>query len=570
MLVTLGCPGRPSFEPGDDCELNNECAARLVCRIGRCRVECRAQRDCPVGLDCVRDGDGLGACQLPEETTCTLASECEDVLVCRFGRCTNACERDVDCPPGARCEADGSGMLGCRDASDTECALNSDCPAPLICAPDDRCREQCRGDRDCRDGTVCLSSMSPTVCGSPDLRPDAGFDAGTADGGPTDAGPMDAGLMDAGADLPDAGFDGGMMSTGPGPPHMGGGLDHSCAAPTPTDLRCWGGNLGGQIGNGSTAPSPTPSALALSGVTLVGGGASHSCALTATGMQCWGENDRGQLGLGATSAPRTSPTPVVGLPGTPSDLTLGSDHTCAITAGSLYCWGDNQQGQIATGATSLTPVPTPTLVSLPAMASQVSSFGGHTCARLVDGRVFCWGQNNTGQVGTGSVGGTVSTPTEVPTVRGATQVAAGTTHTCAILAGAVQCWGNNLLGQLGDGTTGASRGIPMPTVALAGSAIQVALGSVHSCARTASRLYCWGDNATGQVGQDNGTAMGLMLNRPTEVPGLGVVDEVVAGTSHTCARDGARIRCFGSNMSGQLGDGTTGGSDFLPRTVRWL
>jgi len=479
-------------------------------------------------------------------------------------------------------------MLGCRDASDTECALNSDCPNPLICAPDDRCREQCQGDRDCRDGTVCLSTMSPTVCVAPELRPDAGFDAGTSptdagagdagpDAGSTDAGSMDAGSTDAGstdagADAgADAGVDAGaMMGAALTPPRMGGGESHVCAAPTPTDLRCWGSNAGGQIGDGSTTRAPAPVVLGLSGVTLVGGGASHSCALTSTGLRCWGENDRGQLGLGVTGAPRTSPAAVVGLPGTATDLAMGSDHTCAISGGSVYCWGDNQSGQIATGTTSMTAVPSPTLITLPTSAAQVSAFGGHSCALLVDGRVFCWGENGLGQVGNGTVGTDVSTPAEVSAARNATHVVAGTTHTCAIVSGAVQCWGNNLFGQLGDGTTGASRGTPMPTTALTGSAIQLALGSAHSCVRTATRVYCWGDNSFGQGGQDNSGAMGFMLVRPTEVATLGAVEELVGGTSHTCARDGSRVRCIGANDSGQLGDGTVGGDDYMPRTVRWM
>lgn len=176
-LSSWGCGGRPMFEPGEECELNTECVAPLVCRLGRCRIECRAQRDCSAGLDCVRDEDKLGACQLEEEASCTLASECPDILVCRHGRCTNACEADVDCPPGARCDEDESGMLGCRDVAGRECMLNSDCvDAGLICAPDGRCREPCRADRDCRDGAICDTVVSPTVCVPPE--PDAGSDGG--------------------------------------------------------------------------------------------------------------------------------------------------------------------------------------------------------------------------------------------------------------------------------------------------------------------------------------------------------------------------------------------------------
>jgi len=134
----------------------------------------------------------------------------------------------------------------------------------------------------------------------------------------------------------------------------------------------------------------------------------------------------------------------------------------------------------------------------------------------------------------------------------------------------VRCWGNNRLGQLGDGTFGAATGTPVPTSVIPESAVQLALGSTHSCVRTTSRVYYWGDNGSGQVGVDNGTAMGFMIGAPTRITSLGAVDELVGGTNHTCARDGTRFRCFGDNTRGQLGDGTSGGNDFMPRTVRWL
>ncbi len=568
-LAAAAC-ARPDFEPGGECELNTECAASLVCRLGRCRVECRAQRDCPLGLDCVRDPDGLGACQLPSEASCTLASDCADpFLVCRHGRCTNACETNRDCPPGARCEADESGMRGCRDAYEDECMLNSHCDAVdarLICAPDHRCREQCHTDRDCRDGTVCLDTMSPTVCGPPEMRPDAGFDGGALDAGALDAGGTDAGGTDAGTDA------GAMAALPPGPPHMGGGLDHTCAFQSATDLRCWGGNTDGQIGNGGTSDAPTPFRHALGGVSTASGGASHSCATSVTGLSCWGANDRGQLGTGAAGGPRTSPAAVVGLPATPSDLALGSDHTCAIASSNLYCWGDNQAGQLGLGMIGASAVATPSLVALPAAASQVATFGSTTCAIVADGRVYCWGENGFGQVGHGVAGADVPTPTEIVAVRGATHVSSGTTHTCAVVGGGVMCWGSNLLGQLGNDTIPVRSPVPVAaTTAPADPAItvptQLALGSTHTCLRTSAEVFCWGDNAQGRCGLDD--ALMPEIRTPKVVPSLGRVDEIAAGLSHTCARTGATLLCFGSNQRGQLGDGTSGGDDWMPRTVLW-
>jgi len=107
--------------------------------------------------------------------------------------CTNRCADDRDCPPGAACQPDDEGVLGCIDPATVDCVYDSDCDDQrLVCAVDRRCREQCREDRDCRDGQRCDSTAHPYVCRRP---PDAGLaDAAVADGGPPDAGPpADAG-----------------------------------------------------------------------------------------------------------------------------------------------------------------------------------------------------------------------------------------------------------------------------------------------------------------------------------------------------------------------------------------
>jgi len=109
--ATPGCTGDPaSLGLGEQCDLNSECEAPLVCRLGRCRRECATLRDCPIEALCVTDNESLGACTLPEEETCSLDSDCPAPLVCATGRCVNECATDVDCTTGARCE-DGSCVL---------------------------------------------------------------------------------------------------------------------------------------------------------------------------------------------------------------------------------------------------------------------------------------------------------------------------------------------------------------------------------------------------------------------------------------------------------------------------
>ena len=556
VSLAFGCSERPSFEPGDECELNTQCAATLVCRLGRCRVECRAQRDCPVTLECVRDADGFGACQLPDEASCSLTSECPQPLVCRFTRCTNPCESDIDCPPGSRCVADDDGDLGCRDQAGRECTLNSECrDMDLICAPDGHCREPCQSDRDCRDGTVCDIARTPTACVFPEDRTDAGTDGGGDPDGGADAG------VDGGSD---AGPDAGSMVMGtPPPPSMAGGEAHACASPAGIGLHCWGHNDFGQIGTAGMTVEPFPDPVALTGVTVTGAGARHSCAIHGGGVSCWGSNTDGQLGLGSAGGTRATPVAVGGLPGAATDLALGAAHTCVIDSGRLFCFGANSSGQLGNGST--TPSPAPAEVTLPSTPLEVASFGSHTCVLLADARVFCFGENGSGEAGDGSAGADRLSPGPVAGLGASFHVATGTTHSCAIEAGGgVKCWGNGLLGQRGDGSGGPPVSGTAVATALAVPARQLALGSTHSCAVTASALYCWGDNASGQAGQPRTT---FSFDEPTEVTSVGAVDEVAAGTNHTCARDGTRVRCWGDNGFGQLGDGTTGSPDHLPRTV---
>jgi hypothetical protein len=191
LLLTACVPPRRAGV-GAECELNSACAAPLVCRLGHCRNECATSVDCPPGTACVLDQSHFGACQLAAETSCTLASECPEGLVCRFSQCTNACETDRDCPGGARC-VDSAAGLACFDPSGEACTRDSEC------SPDEetgstrrcvvgRCRRECFTDRDCRNDFWCNWDQGGACWPLPRLASaDAGVrDAavdGAADGG---------------------------------------------------------------------------------------------------------------------------------------------------------------------------------------------------------------------------------------------------------------------------------------------------------------------------------------------------------------------------------------------------
>ncbi len=140
-----------------------------------------------------------------------------------------------------------------------------------------------------------------------------------------------------------------------------------------------------------------------------------------------------------------------------------------------------------------------------------------------------------------------------PALSGATQVSVGVNHTCAVASGALYCWGVNAYGQLGDGTL-VNRLVPTKVAGLSASVTQVAAGDSHTCAALSTgAVKCWGFNLKGQLG--NGTTVDSAT--PVTVTGLSSATQVEAGMYFSCAVDGGKARCWGTNYGGQLGDGTT-------------
>jgi alpha-tubulin suppressor-like RCC1 family protein len=183
--------------------------------------------------------------------------------------------------------------------------------------------------------------------------------------------------------------------------------------------------------------------------------------------------------------------------------------------------------------------------------------GGHTCAVLArTGGLQCWGYNNAGQLGDETAAGFRLSPVFVKRLMsGVTAAAAGGGHTCALTsAGGLKCWGDNSVGQLGDGTI-TDRRTPVDVRGLTRGVVRVNAGVNHTCAGISTgRVKCWGSNLFGQLG--DGTAVDRLT--PVFVKFLGGVRVVVAGLSHTCALvSPGGVRCWGRNNFGQLGDGTT-------------
>ncbi|HET6953077.1 MAG TPA: hypothetical protein VFI47_22035 [Acidimicrobiales bacterium] len=345
-----------------------------------------------------------------------------------------------------------------------------------------------------------------------------------------------------------------------------GGDVHACALTAAGGIRCWGGNAWGALGDGTTTDRWTPTDVVGLGddAKSVDAGWNTTCAVTAGGRaKCWGYNLRGQLGDGTTTD-RWTPTDVVGLGSGVRAVSAGVFHACALLdGGAVKCWGLNHRGQLGDGTTtdSATPVD---VVGLGSGVRAISAGIWHTCAVTAAGGVTCWGQNNFGQLGDGTTTDRW-TPTDVAGLgSGVAMVEAATggdgfadgSHTCAVTTrGGVKCWGINNVGQIGDGTT-TDRWTPTDVPGLTAGVRSVSTGGGYSCAVThAGGVACWGINGFGQLG-DGSTSV---QPAPVGVTGLtSRIAEVATAGFHTCAlsRRGA-VTCWGGNFFGQVGDGTT-------------
>ncbi len=330
------------------------------------------------------------------------------------------------------------------------------------------------------------------------------------------------------------------------------GGEHSCAMLDTSQVTCWGGNIDGQLGNGSNSEAYKPVLVSgLTGVLDVVAGHAHTCALMATGaVRCWGRNANGQLGNGS-KVKSNLPSLVSGVSDA-TELATGLAHTCALRAtGEVVCWGDNSSGQLGNG--TIVEAVTPVLVSGLTDAVHVAAGYGHTCALRATGAVACWGANWNGQLGNGSLVD-ARTPVVAAGVTNATQLATGVLHTCAVNgSGSVKCWGANTYGQLGDGSKTDS---PTPvTVLNVANAVHIAAGQLHSCAvRQTGEMSCWGYNAYGELGD------GSLKESATARDVVGVLDAVAVATGdlHTCALlTSKKVQCWGDGAKGQLGHGAS-------------
>jgi alpha-tubulin suppressor-like RCC1 family protein len=342
------------------------------------------------------------------------------------------------------------------------------------------------------------------------------------------------------------------------------GQNHSCGVTSSGAGYCWGANMTGELGIGAIGDKRTPTLVA-GGITWshIDGGDDFSCGLATSGdAWCWGYAWHGQLGNGVLGGDRVlSPTRVVGgLKFSKVDAgNTGNYHTCALTAsGAAYCWGNNSYGQLGNGqVTNPFGSASPVAVVGGRTYTQISVGRDFTCAIASGGALYCWGGNEVGQLGDGNGGPSVLRPQPVPVAGGRTwqAVATGDSHACGVTtAGEVFCWGQDQFGELGQGTAGVSSDVPVRVAANA-TFQAVGVGTYHSCAvSTAGTPWCWGYNEFGALGR--GTK-GSVNPHPTPAPvvgGVAFAGQLQGGYLHTCARSSdGRAFCWGYDGTGELG-----------------
>ncbi|MBA3646195.1 MAG: hypothetical protein H0W63_08440 [Gemmatimonadaceae bacterium] len=290
------------------------------------------------------------------------------------------------------------------------------------------------------------------------------------------------------------------------------GSNFGCGIVQAGTAYCWGNNASGQLGDNTLLPHNTPKPVTGSvAFKSLSAGGGHVCGVAINGdAYCWGANSAGQLGIGTRAI---TPVPMKVSGGFEwASISAGDVHTCGIaSSGTGYCWGSNNYYQLGDKAP-----PRSTPGALAGAFSALSAGRTFTCG-VKDGAGYCWGYNGFGQLGTnGAVYESNPTKIVLPASITLASIAAGDSHACAITVdGVAYCWGDNRESQLGNGTRAKSTVPVLVTTgerftSISASGTETFSNSyyadlqslrAHSCGiTTAGVAYCWGSNASGQLG----------------------------------------------------------------------
>lgn len=549
------------------------CLGFVLCEVG-CDTQqskvCKTSVDCKSGMVCKNN-----TCSV-----CSADNECQgQSLICEKHVCRLGCRKDADCGSGETCKATlcrsgcthdsecGTQKVCIEGACKDKCVTRADCKDDLFCAPSGVC-VSCVEDAHCKNGFVC----SQNTCTCPKSQE-------CSKGVCSDLTRDPKNCAQCGIQCVHGACHDSVCQFVASSLFLGGTT--TCARAKTQEVRCWGSNRHGALGNASSDEELAPivssayrqaTSLSLQGDTERGAGYASTCGIFADQVKCWGANEYGQLGNGLNLPSKTAVL-VQGVQGA-SMITSGKAtwykgkpagyHRCVLlpSSGTVKCWGSGLFGELGTGRFESSTQPKEVL-HLKHVKS-LSAGGGHTCALLQNGTVECWGNNAFGQLGQNSTSSTAA-PIDVRGIRTATSVVSGTFHSCALLdTGSVWCWGRNTEGQVGH----ASKKNQLVPSAVPGvkDALSIAAGKYHTCAVLQSgRVMCWGRNLYGAMGR--GSTIDQIY--PPTLLDLKPVQALAIGQLHTCVimRSDQTVRCWGQGSEGQLGNRTSDSSGTPKRVV---
>lgn len=346
---------------------------------------------------------------------------------------------------------------------------------------------------------------------------------------------------------------------------MGGGYQHAVYIGDDGELYAMGHNGFGELGAATGSTSTKPVKVTLPGgvkpVKIADDGKGNSTYVLGDDgkVYSWGRNDSGQLGDG-TMTHRIAPTEVTLPSGTKvSDLSSGEAAAYVVTGdGRIYAWGDNSFGQLGTGDANESATPVEVILPEGVRASKISAGSKSGYALGSDGKLYGWGFNATGQLGDGTMSDrTTPVAVKMPNGLKILDVSAGGGSAYALAEdGTVYSWGMNASGQLGDGTLEDSllpTSVHLPEGVTAATLLASSLNGY--IIDTQGRIFGWGRNKVGQLG--DGTETDRLEPVEIKLPGsVKAADLSVGGyTAFAIAGDGS-IFGWGYNAFGQLGDGT--------------
>lgn len=496
FVVVLLAACENGAQLGTPCARSSDCAAPLACRLDRCRSECAANRDCPLGTRCLLDHEGRGSCSLETDDACH-AGDCAAPTLCIEGRCRNLCGGTALCPDGNECVAGPLGDVCIEEP--TEDAGTSDASIDAGALPDanvapGRALDVCTGA-----GFACAitAARGHVHCWG------ANEDATLGDGLLTHSGCVQTGGGDCSiVPVLVAREDDGVPVEGA--VQLGCGEDHACARLGSGDVVCWGRNVNGALGTDDYGGTFVRAVrVEISGLaTDLEVGRSTSCARVGDDWACWGENGHagvvdGRLGVPTFDGEFTA-VPIVVPAFRGARVALAATTTCFALGADVACVGDNARGQVGVPLDAVLYRSPPTTLTLAGPIDELAAGGLYFCA-VVSGTALCWGDNDRCAIARETTE-TPEVPTPIDDTVWRSIVSAGTARTtCGVrdADGSVACWGESGLGEAGVAT--ASTCARTSVLRDDGGPLVASILALGCAIDPTGSPWCWGNNTTGAL-----------------------------------------------------------------------